>query len=250
MSHKLNVYISSNMGCIRDHNEDMVLAGRGMHRDEEWQSIGICLADDDRYVAAVCDGMGGHNGGEVASEEVASQLSSFINDLPVHLDDEALRDSIWTWHSDEHEYLNQRGYGDRMLEDMGTTLAMIFVYEGRLYWGNCGDSRIYKYSNGHLMQLSTDHSLYLETHNVMDLHVITNCMGGGCQRSFLDLVDITEEHKPGDLYLLCSDGLTDMVDDYSIEAIISTGGRAKELTMEACDAGGDDNVSVCIVEFQ
>lgn len=248
MKRKLNIYVSSQMGCVRLNNEDMVLAGQGLHRDEDWKSEGLLLSDKDSYIVAVCDGMGGHNGGEVASEEVASQLGRFFDELPSGLDDETLRESMIVWHNDEHAYLNQRGYDEIELMNMGTTLATVFIYEGRIYWGNCGDSRVYKFSKGKLQQLSTDHNLFQITHNPADAHIITNCMGGGCTNSFIDVEEITDQHNDGDIYILCSDGLTDMVNDSVIESILSIGGRAKELTMQACEEGGVDNVSACVLE--
>lgn len=227
----------------------MVLAGKGTFRDEDWKAEHLLLSDNDRYIVAVCDGMGGHNAGEVASEDVAVQLSKFFYAMPQGMDKESMLAELWQWQLDEHEYLNQRGEDDPSLMQMGTTLVSLFLYEGRLYWGNCGDSRLYRFRKGILEQLSQDHSLYAQTHNFADKHVITNCMGGGCPDSFIEIEEITDQHRSGDVYMLCSDGLTDMLSDKEIAAVLNIGGRAKELTMAACEAGGMDNVSVCIAEI-
>ncbi|MCF0196956.1 MAG: serine/threonine-protein phosphatase [Bacteroidaceae bacterium] len=248
MSKIMNIYVSSSMGCVRQNNEDIILTGKGLHRDEDWRCEGIFLTDHDRYVVAVCDGMGGHNAGEIASEDVATQLAKVFSELPENLPEDNLLDELWQWHEFEHEYLNQRGRDDIDVYNMGTTLVTWFVYEDRYYWANCGDSRIFRFRDNVLTQLSKDHSLFQKTGNPDDEHVITNCMGGGCSHSYLEIVNITNEHRQGDVYILCSDGLTDMLSDAEISSVLESGGRAKELTLAACEAGGRDNVSVCVVE--
>lgn len=246
---KLNVYVSSNMGLVRTNNEDMVLAGSGLYRDDDWRAENIILSPKDSYICAVCDGMGGQNAGEIASEDVATQLRKFADGLPDNLDEDKLVDRLRTWQQDEHEYLLQRGLDEVELMGMGTTLVGLIFYHDMLLWMNCGDSRLYRYRDGVLTQLSRDHSLYNITHEMADSHIILNCMGGGCEASYIDVENITNEHVSGDVYVLCSDGLTDMISDQEISYVLSNGGRAKELTNEACAAGGVDNVSVCVFEL-
>lgn len=246
---KLNIFVSSNMGLVRSNNEDMVLAGAGTYRDDDWRGTGIMLSSKDHYAVAVCDGMGGQNAGEVASEDVATQLRKMFLSLPCDLDTEDLTKRICEWQSDEHEYLLQRGNDEEELRGMGTTLVSWFIYQDRIFWMNCGDSRIYRFREGKLTQLSKDHSLFSITHDPKDSHIVLNCMGGGCPNSYIDIIEITDTHKPNDLYILCSDGLSDMITDPEIENVLANGGRATELTSAACEAGGFDNVSVCVVEL-
>lgn len=246
---KLTVYVSSQVGCVRTNNEDIILAGAGIYRDEDWRGEGILLSPNDKYLVAVCDGMGGQNAGEVASEDDAVQLREFVSELPAGMSHEQLLKDIIEWHDAEHEYLLHRGLDEKEVMGMGTTLVSLFYYEDRIYVLNCGDSRLYRFRDGLLEQISHDHSMYSVTGKVEDCHIITNCIGGGCERSFIDIEDITASHHAGDLYLMCSDGLTDMVSDQKIRDILITGGRSRELTNAACEAGGFDNVSVCIVEL-
>lgn len=246
---KLNVYVSSRVGCVRKNNEDMILAGSGTYRDAEWRGEGIMLSPKDKYCVAVCDGMGGQAAGEVASEDVAVQLRKFMQQIPSGLDAIELMQTLEQWQSDEHDYLIQRGNDDESLRGMGTTLVSLIYYEDKVYWMNCGDSRLYLFRDGKLTQVSRDHNLFNLTHRPEDSHIILNCMGGGCETSYIDIEEITSTHLDGDLYLLCSDGLVDMIPDEMIQDILISGGRARELTEAACDAGGYDNVSVCIVEF-
>jgi len=133
---------------------------------------------------------------------------------------------------------------------MGTTLVGFMVYENKFFWINCGDSRIYRYHSGMLTQISSDHSL----NNLMGVHehsnVIVNCIGGGCKTSYIDLVEFTEYVTDGDLFILCSDGLTDMLGDIEIERVLAAGGASEELCAAAITAGGYDNISVCAVKVK
>jgi len=80
-------------------------------------------------------------------------------------------------------------------------------------------------------------------------NVITNCIGGGCTTSYIDMVTCTSYVEPGDIFMLCSDGLTDMVNDKNIEALFNDGADANRLCQAALDAGGFDNVSVCVIKI-
>jgi protein phosphatase len=115
---------------------------------------------------------------------------------------------------------------------------------------NCGDSRIYRFRDGQLTQLSTDHSLS----NIMGRDcrsgVITNCIGGGCKTSYIDMVQITSSIASSDVYLLCSDGLSDMLSNDEIERLLAEGADATSLCNAAEEAGGLDNVSVVVVHVE
>jgi protein phosphatase len=80
-------------------------------------------------------------------------------------------------------------------------------------------------------------------------NIITNCIGGGCSSSFMDIVMITQDVKEGDVYLLCSDGLTDMLPDHAITTLLEAGSDANALCDAAVEAGGLDNVSCCVLQF-
>jgi protein phosphatase len=80
--------------------------------------------------------------------------------------------------------------------------------------------------------------------------VITNCIGAGCKNSFLDIYEFTDDFLSGDLYLLCSDGLNDMVPDEEIERLLVDGASANRLCEAAIEAGGYDNVSTCVISVK
>ena len=80
--------------------------------------------------------------------------------------------------------------------------------------------------------------------------IITNCIGGGCKNSYMDIVMLTDDIQPSDIYLLCSDGLSDMLNDQQIEVLLKSGGDADALCQAAIEAGGFDNVSACVIEVK
>lgn len=243
---KITISASSLTGLVREHNEDALLVCRQVVRDAELNTSAF-LSPEDRYVVAVCDGLGGQNAGEVASMDAAMQLAHRVATLRPGLPFERVQQLLHEWIKEEHAYLMALGEEDPSMSAMGTTLVGLLFYEGHVCWMNCGDSRIYRMRDGILRQLSTDHSLYRLTHQESDLHIITNCLGGGADEAFLDVADITGEVHEGDLFLLCSDGLTDMLTDEEIEQVLAATPEASALTQAAVEHGGRDNVSVCLL---
>ena len=240
---------ASRVGCVRTNNEDMVLAYNQLVRSDAYQ-FEFMTEHRDRFVIALADGMGGHNAGEVASENTLSNLRFFIDDLPHGLTSGEFHEMILEWLQSINKMINSRGLEDIALKEMGTTLVAVLYYNGRYYWMNCGDSRLYRLRQGHLTQLSTDHSLYNPNGTKRHSNIITNCIGAGCKNSYLDFFDITDDFLSGDTYLLCSDGLNDMVSDEVIEALLNEQCSANALCEAAIEAGGYDNVSTCVFHVE
>jgi protein phosphatase len=237
---------ASRVGCIRTNNEDMVLA-----YDKQVRSEAYCTEfeseNTDRFVIAVADGMGGHNAGEVASETALSNLKFFLSDMPKGLSSNEFNELMVEWLRSINQTINARGKVNPSLAEMGTTLVAIVYYNGHVFSLNCGDSRLYRFRNGKLTQMTTDHSLNNMTGQKKHSNIITNCIGAGCKNSYMDLLEFTEDFKVGDVYLLCSDGLNDMVDDEDIERLLNDGSSANRLCEEAIANGGFDNVSACVI---
>ena len=194
--------------------------------------------------------MGGHNAGEVASEEVLSNLKFFMSDLPKGLSPEKFHEMIEEWLSYINKIINSRGYADPSLTEMGTTLVAVLYYGEKYYWVNCGDSRVYRLRDGELTQLSVDHSLINATGSKKHSNIITNCIGAGCKSSYIDMYDMTSDFLPGDTYMLCSDGLNDMLPDSEIEELMNGNATANGLCEAAIQAGGFDNVSTCVFHVE
>lgn len=216
-------------------------------------------ADDRRGVFVVADGMGGHAAGEVASEMavqiVARQLLGLTTVVGKESSDRlanAMRDA-------------NRAIYDRMLAEvdkqgMGTTASVLVVSDNQFLIGQIGDSRIYLLRDGALTQLTKDHSYVQEQVDAGLLtpeqaryhpysNVITRCVGASENVE----ADIYEgEMKPGDVYLLASDGLTGMVDDRRLQAMLlarSGPGRIVDaLIAEANGRGGLDNITAIVIQ--
>jgi len=226
----------------------MILVGDQVLRNAELHQT--FLSDDsDRLIFALADGMGGHLSGDVASAETIENLRFFYGDLPVGMTDEMFKDGILSWHSSIHSIISSRGHADQCCEGMGTTLVALACYAHHFYWLNCGDSRMYRLHAGELAQVTTDHSPkapFSSGHT----NLITNCIGGGCQTSFIDIVPCDELVQPGDTLMLCSDGLHDMIPDTEICNLLNQGLDANDLCLAAEAAGGYDNVSVVVIRIE
>ena len=248
MAHFL-ITASSRVGCVRANNEDMIMLDHEFIRDAV-DSKNIDISSTERMMLALADGMGGHKCGEVASSEVLHSLRYFFGDLPGNLTSSDFFDNIRKWLMSISIEINSRGMVNPAYSDMGTTLVGLAFLAGEFYWMNCGDSRLYRLHNGELKQLTTDHSLSqvlgLKEHSSQ----IVNCIGGGCKDCYIDIENCTDQIEPGDILMICSDGLTDMVSDNIICQRLMDGYDADTLCQMAEDAGGFDNVSVVVVHVE
>lgn len=211
------------------------------------------VVDEAALLYGVADGMGGHKGGETASAGARDGLIAALQGKEPSLD--ALRDAITKVNTD----LFQQQAQDESLSGMGTTLSVIWMSEHFVYLGHVGDSRVYRFREGALEQMTDDHSLvgelvragYLtpeEAENHPQKNVILRAVG---TEEGIDIDLAVEERKPGDLWMVCSDGLHGMVKDGAMEAILSvnTAEAAVKLLMDAAlAAGGRDNISVVLVQ--
>ena len=247
----MNLYVTaaSRVGCVRKNNEDMVLVGSSFIRNDKINSK-IELTSEKRIIFAVADGMGGHNSGEVASSDALHNLRFFFSDIPAGLTAGEFNEMMLVWLESINHILDSKGRVDERFRGMGTTLVGLAYYCGHFYSLNCGDSRLYRLRNGSLKQLTTDHSLNNMLGSSKNSSIITNCIGGGNNHSYMDIVKMTDDVQYSDVYLLCSDGLSDMLDDQQIEVLLKSGGDADALCQAAIEAGGFDNVSACVIEVK
>jgi serine/threonine protein phosphatase PrpC len=210
----------------------------------------------------VADGMGGYEGGEVASRIVTDTMQAFFErnagdaeaTWPFKLDSTAgLVENLVSvgLQLANREVLRQK---TGKLVSMGSTAAVVALYPGRVVVGHVGDSRVYRLRGGALERLTIDHSLVEELRRAgMEPpgdrfgHIITRAIGiGGDVRPELTV----ERPREGDVYLLCSDGLTDPLDDEAIAAALATlppVGACQALVEAALEGGGTDNVTVVVV---
>lgn len=206
---------------------------------------------------AVADGMGGAQAGEVASRLTAAAFREFheADRLPP---DERLPAII----QEANRRIYERARADSDVSGMGTTVTAALLTGGRVTLGHVGDSRAYRIRNGELEQLTEDHSLVGDlmrsgrlTPEEADAHpqrsVITRALGTDPE---VDVDTLTVEAEPGDLFLLCSDGLTTMVADEDILGILDAAptldDAARTLVKAANTGGGEDNVTIVLFRVE
>lgn len=245
---RLEITSTSQIGRVRSQNEDMVLVDTHFIRNSEF-STQASLNHNDRYLVAVADGMGGHNRGDVASNDVLRNLEYYFSDIPEKLNAGDFNEVMVEWLDSINNFVASKGRADEQFKGMGTTLVGLAYYYGDFYSMNCGDSRLYRFRQGELTQLTTDHSLNNMLGSEKHTNIITNCIGGGCNSSYMDLVRISDIW-PDDVFLLCSDGLTDMLPDQEIARLLNDGADAMALGDAAVEAGGLDNVSCCVITIK
>lgn len=242
---RIVITAASRVGCVRNNNEDMVFAYDKFVRSEAYQTE-FMTENVDRFVIALADGMGGHLAGEVASADTLENLRFFVSDMPKGLSVSEVNKTMEVWLDSIHKIITSKGHVDPSMEGMGTTLVAVIYYEGKYFWINCGDSRLYRLRDGKLAQLTTDHSLNTLRGEKRHSNIITNCIGAGCKHTYMDMVEFTDDFRHGDVYMVCSDGLSDMVSDDVIERMMINGVSANRLCEAAIEKGGFDNVSVCV----
>ncbi|MGE4233662.1 MAG: Stp1/IreP family PP2C-type Ser/Thr phosphatase [Bacteriovoracia bacterium] len=209
----------------------------------------------------VADGMGGHLGGETASELAITTIVQFFKTNKItQLPNRALKEAI----REANQAIQEKSLEDPALRGMGTTTTALFFYEDKLYIGHVGDSRCYLVRPGMIWQLTRDHSLVqekLRAGMITRDQVKTDKMKNVITRSVgfeNDVeVDIYEySPSPKDAFVVCSDGLHGLVSDDEICKIVSDAiqdnnqleNSARKLVQLANENGGDDNVTVVVLQ--
>ena len=217
--------------------------------------------NEDAYVCepplfAIADGMGGAQAGEVASGLAAAVLEEATGD-------ERGEERVASLIQEANRRVFQRSNEDAATSGMGTTMtvALLDSSDGTIAFGHVGDSRAYRVRGGELEQLTDDHSLVgelvrsgrlspEEAESHPQRSVITRALG---TEPDVDVDTFTVEAEPGDIYLLCSDGLTDMTSAHDIlDAVDSSGDLddvARALVGAANEGGGEDNITVVLFQI-
>lgn len=245
---KLHFTVASSAGMVRENNEDMALLVGAFYRDVADELPPVTLSPESRFCAVVADGMGGYEGGEVASEMALRSLDAFIAALPHDIAAEEIIAAIKTrWLAEVTAEMLTAASADSRLASMGTTLTGFIFIDGHVLLVNAGDSRVYRLRDGFLKQMTVDHSLRQLTGDMSQpSNVIYNAIG--LQESFIDVTDVTSRIADGDRYVICSDGLCDMLDDDETAVVSAWPAAASDVVSAACRAGGADNVTVVTVD--
>lgn len=239
---KLTVAGYTHVGKIRERNQDCIVLG-DYTRGGRMRGIALFEYDmEDPVLCLVADGMGGHAAGEVASRFVAERLLTGINRM-ADGEEEAGR-YIQEINKELYELMNN----DSEKMGMGTTVAGIVLHRGGVVVFNVGDSRVYKYSDGFLRQISIDDTAGEKTYGTEGqkkyTSAITQALGGAAIFSSIEPHIAKQECEDNVYYLICSDGLTDMVGIDDLESCMK---MELGMAVKAMEAGGVDNVSIVIV---
>ena len=244
----LEYFSATDTGRARNNNEDSV------------------AVDEASHLVVLADGMGGYNAGEVASGMATSfikaELGRWLAEASDNASDTDVRRAMDICVDNANRAIFNAANSNPQYAGMGTTLVVGVFRDGRLLMGHVGDSRGYRLRGGRLAQITHDHSLLQEQ---IDAGLITPEQAAFSANKNLvtravgveDTV-LLETHLhdvlPGDTYLLCSDGLSDMLDDESIAQLLQSSDALTEvaaaLVDAANDAGGKDNISVVLARVR
>ena len=251
--HRVRFAGKTDIGRVRAQNEDNVLVPKEM------------------ALAVVSDGMGGHASGEVASRITVETIDQYYRDTarsgpntwPMKLPNlEVERQRMAVAIQLANSNIFETAAADGSKKGMGCTVDAMYFSQGRFYIGHVGDSRVYRIRAGTIQALTEDHSFlndFLrmkemssdEGINLPHKNVVVRALGLS-QNVFVDI--FVEEYARGDIYLLCSDGLSGMITDQTILATVtrfeSIDTAATQLINLANEAGGADNISAVIVRIE
>lgn len=246
--YKVSVFGVSDIGLVRENNEDV------------WAKI------PGKNIFILADGMGGHRAGEVAASEA---VRSFIQQMTKVMDDKEYEMSLNQMRSQVeyaiqliNAHVYEMGCRDRELRGMGTTFCSLHFHQNGVVYAHVGDSRIYRLRGHHLMQLTRDHSLLRELVDLGQIsedeakeflykNIITKAIG---TEPFVEPSVHVADLNAGDLFLMCSDGLSDLLDEEEIQKILtdelSLKDKAQIFIETAKEKGGQDNITVVLLEVE
>ena len=241
----------SDKGCVRERNEDSI----NVHESGE--------------ILLLADGMGGHERGAEASRIAIDTFSGQVTPelIKSQMTEVTAAAGVPTQYASIHTIISRAvGKTANTIADinnelnleryMGTTIVGLVIVDEEVFWFHVGDSRVYRFKDSKLEQLTTDHSAYEDwkkagSHGTAPgKNLITKAIG---INPFVEADIEYGEKVSGDLYLLCSDGLSDMISDEEIEEILNSDNDITEKTNllfnAALSAGGKDNVSIILCKM-
>ena len=251
----IQVCVQTDIGFKREKNEDSYLVV-----DHTTENIDI---EHSGRLYALADGMGGHSGGDIASQIACKGMVDYYSETSDGQNGSSyfrtkirhLKSTLLGVHNKIIEYGRINGE----CEDMGTTLSVLVLLKNKALIAHVGDSRIYRLRRDNLEQLTEDHTfaqVFLQkgyiTPEVASRHPIRHVMTQAVGQGVEDIFHKIEKVERSDTYLLCSDGLYDMLSDIEIKDILLNSAgvpdKCLRLVARALDMGGKDNVTVIVVQ--
>lgn len=245
---RLDIFCSSVAGKVRRKNEDMLAAGRLLVRDGQAR-LWCSTRDAETFMLAVSDGMGGHGCGDTASIYTLGRLSSALYGRPSGA--ERLEQDIVDAIEGISARLNRMSDDAGLERPMGCTLSGLFWAGERILLVNIGDSRTYRFRDGMLRRLTRDQNLLERDMTPLPRgKALYSCVGGGIYPD-ISVTDMSGKIHDGDRIAICSDGLSDMLEEDLIESLLGEGSvsdAGRRLSDAALDAGGKDNISLIVAD--
>lgn len=248
MLHNLLYAASTDVGLVRKNNQDAF------------------FASTESGLVIVADGMGGHKGGEIASAIAVQGIADNLQKQNWEGSD-AMQILLKLGSAVEkaNQLIRQQAADNAELSGMGTTVVVALFINGRIYLAHVGDSRIYRFRKNKLEQLTRDHSLIQQLVDSGTFSTIREAVAAGIGTNVLTRglgieeqveVDVSDEPlESGDLFLVCTDGLTAMLKDHDLERLLNhyhsdLDTAVERLVVGAMSAGGLDNVTVVLAHPQ
>ena len=238
------IFAKTDIGKAREINQDYY------YTSSPQEKVELCI---------LADGMGGYKGGEIASKLATEAVKKYIQDNFDKI--EKQKNEILELLKNAIQYANMVVYEKSKerqdLEGMGTTLEVFLIYNNKAYTGHIGDSRIYRIRKGVMRKLTKDHSYVQQlvedgkiTREEANTHPKKNMLTKALGCTIYIEPDLrVRNFEPGDIFIMCSDGLTNMVKENELFEIVTSGPeKAPDILIEtANEAGGYDNITVVII---
>ncbi|WP_084650762.1 Stp1/IreP family PP2C-type Ser/Thr phosphatase [Runella zeae] len=243
----LRAVVVSDVGCVRTNNED---AARFIRPAD------LGIRANKGFLAIVADGMGGHAAGEIASQLAVETIAKTY-----YSREESVEESLFLAFTKANRSIWQAASRNSQQRGMGTTCTALVVCDQSLYMAHVGDSRLYIFKNGQILQLSTDHTYVqmlvsqgvitpLEAEKHPERNVLTRAMGTH-NKVEIDVETLTYKLENDDRVLLCTDGLYDYLSNDEIAQLMlipALNESAQQLVESAKQRGGHDNITVLLLE--
>ena len=241
----MQIYYKTDVGLMRRNNQDFCLCEK---------------VSDDLAWAAVCDGMGGANGGNVASSEACNEISRILKEeLRPDMDEQDLFELMENAVLSANKKVFEMSCFDENLSGMGTTVELAVISGDKLHVVHAGDSRVYKINSEGIKQITTDHSLVQQlvelgqiTQEEARFHpsknYITRALG---VEPTLEIDYLTEPFEKGDIVLMCTDGLSNYFSNDELLSAVRSFEEKEEIVSGLVDiakeCGGSDNITVAVI---
>lgn len=243
----MDIGVKTDAGRIRDNNQDAY----------------YIPSDNSKPLFIIADGMGGHKAGEIASKLAIDIISQNFNNLLdiENINEDGIKNNISKSFNEANEKIYKKAMKEEECSGMGTTVTLAYISDKNLYIGHVGDSRAYTFNKASLLQITEDHSLVEElikngsiskeeAKHHPQRNIITRAVGTSTE---IDVDILVLPKDTVEVLLLCTDGLTSMLEDDEIENVLINSENmqmaCEDLVKYSNDKGGYDNITVLALKL-